>query len=96
LGRTIFVTSPKYGTDNISQARPSWCLGADAVIKVNGVWGQNFPNRSLPFSNLPPHHGKTLVPLGGNELFADGSVQWIAECVDEFVPRTGATVGLDE
>ena len=63
----------------LSQAKASWCLAADAVIKVSGVWGQNTAKeRTLPFSNLPPHHGsRSLVPLGGNEVFADGSARWV-------------------
>src|SRR4051812_22854821 len=49
----------------LSQSKPNWCLAADAIIKVSGVWGKNSKDRSIPWSNLPPHHGKNLVPLGG-------------------------------
>jgi prepilin-type N-terminal cleavage/methylation domain-containing protein len=70
---------PSRSPVKLSQAAPGWCLAADAVIKVNGVWGQNkFTGRPLPFSNLPPHHSsQSLSPLGGNEVFADGSARWI-------------------
>ena len=70
--------SPSRSPVKLTQARPTWCLAADAVIKVDHVWGKTYADRPLPWSNLPPHRGsKDLVPLGGNELFADGSGQWI-------------------
>jgi prepilin-type N-terminal cleavage/methylation domain-containing protein len=69
---------PSRSPVKLTQAKPAWCLAADAVIKVAGVWGKNYPDRPLPWSNLPPHRGsKGLVPAGGNQLFADGSGQWI-------------------
>ena len=68
---------PSRSPVKLTQARPTWCLAADAVIKVGGVWGKNYPDRPVPWSNLPPHRGSRNVPVGGNELFADGSVQWI-------------------
>jgi prepilin-type N-terminal cleavage/methylation domain-containing protein len=69
---------PSRSPVRLSQARPTWCLAADAVIRIDGVWGKNLNDRPLPFSNLPPHrHPKTLLPEGGNELFADGSARWI-------------------
>jgi prepilin-type N-terminal cleavage/methylation domain-containing protein len=64
----------------LSQASPGWCLAADAIIKLRSKWVTN-PNpkdRPLPFSNLPPHHsGRSFTPLGGTEVFADGSARWI-------------------
>jgi len=68
---------PSRSPVKLTQARPTWCLAADAVIKVGGVWGKNYKDRPVPWSNLPPHRGSRNVPVGGNELFADGSVQWI-------------------
>jgi prepilin-type N-terminal cleavage/methylation domain-containing protein len=70
--------TPSRSPVRLTEARPFWCLAADAVIKVGGVWGKNYKDRPLPWSNLPPHHGsKGLVPAGGNELFADGSGRWV-------------------
>jgi len=69
---------PSRSPVKLTAARPTWCLAADAMVKVDGVWGRTYAERPLPWSNLPPHHGsKRLVPEGGNELFADGSVRWI-------------------
>jgi prepilin-type N-terminal cleavage/methylation domain-containing protein len=68
---------PSRSPVRLSQSKPSWCLAADAIIKVSGEWGKNSKERSVPWSNLPPHHGKTLAPLGGNQLATDGSAQWV-------------------
>jgi len=61
----------------LGQAKPHWALAADAVVKVNGAWGGPEPaSAPATFSNLPPHkdHGR---PVGGNEVFVDGSARWI-------------------
>jgi len=69
---------PSRSPVKLTQAKPTWCLAADAVIKVGGAWGKNYADRPVPWSNLPPHRGsKGLVPAGGNQLFADGSGRWI-------------------
>ncbi len=69
---------PSRSPVKLTQARPAWCLAADAMIKVGGVWGKNYADRPIPWSNLPPHRGpKSRVPIGGNELFVDGSARWI-------------------
>ena len=60
----------------LSQARPTWVLAADAVMRINGVWGAVVSGRT-GFNNLPPHHeGRSKTPTGGNELLVDGSVHW--------------------
>ncbi len=62
----------------LSQAKPTWCLAADAVMKC-GEWGAlstYFPGP--PYENMPPHGTTRLAaPPGGNELFVDGSARWI-------------------
>lgn len=72
------VGIPSRSPVRLSQSKPTWCLAADAVIKVAGVWGKTYADRPLPWSNLPPHRGIRRVPTGGNEVFVDGSVLWIA------------------
>lgn len=59
----------------LSTSQPHWVLAADAVIKVEGSWGKN--SRDI-FEGVPPHlNGRTKVPIGGNEVFIDGSATWI-------------------
>jgi hypothetical protein len=65
----------------LSQSQPYWTLAADDVIKNGTAWGApngdgSMYNNAL-FNGLPPHHtSDSLVPQGGNEVFADGSARW--------------------
>jgi hypothetical protein len=63
----------------LGNAKPYWALAADAnALESPGTWGvwdagsvgQGF------WDNIPPHKGGNLLPAGGNEVFADGSVSW--------------------
>jgi prepilin-type N-terminal cleavage/methylation domain-containing protein len=59
----------------LASSQPHWVLAADCVMKINGVWGAD--DRDI-FEGVPPHLGsRSKVPIGGNELFADGSANWI-------------------
>jgi prepilin-type N-terminal cleavage/methylation domain-containing protein len=67
---------PSHSPIKLSTARAFWTLAADAVMKINGAWGTD--DRDI-FSGVPPHKGSaSVLPAGGNQVFADGSVRWIS------------------
>jgi prepilin-type N-terminal cleavage/methylation domain-containing protein len=57
-----------------SLSQPGWVLAADAVMKVDGQWGGG---RDTSFKNMPPHKSAGNLPLGGNQLYMDGSARWV-------------------
>ena len=64
----------------VSLAKASWCLAADSVCKIDGSWGlpQGSARDDIIYSNTPQHVGpNSKVPIGGNEVFIDGSARWI-------------------
>lgn len=62
----------------LTKSKPTWAMAADANVEVDTGWdGQTATDPDL-YVNLPPHPGgRSKFPAGGNELFCDGSVQWI-------------------
>jgi prepilin-type N-terminal cleavage/methylation domain-containing protein len=64
----------------LGNAKPYWCLAADAVFRGANGYGQPVQNdQGNPqcYVNLPPHvSGSAGAPAGGNEVFCDGSAQW--------------------
>lgn len=58
-------------------AKSYWMLCADVVAQPDGVhW--YWPMDASGWSELPAHKdGDALIPAGGNEVFADGSAQWV-------------------
>jgi prepilin-type N-terminal cleavage/methylation domain-containing protein len=59
-----------------SLAQPDWVLAADALMKIDRQWGGG---RDTAFKNMPQHQagGGNRPPVGGNQLFMDGSARWI-------------------
>ncbi len=68
-------TFPSRSPIKISTSRPTWCLAADAVIKIDRQWGGG---RDTAYKDAPPHRTPgSPLPEGGNEVFIDGSGRWI-------------------
>jgi prepilin-type N-terminal cleavage/methylation domain-containing protein len=59
----------------LATSKPFWVLAADTTIKIDGAWGGG---RDTAYKDAPQHRSPTsMVPVGGNEVFADGSAKWI-------------------
>ena len=66
---------PSRSPVKLGQAKPGWCLAADATMKIDGVWGGG---RDTAYAGMPQHGSrKGGPPEGGNEVFCDGSARWI-------------------
>jgi len=61
-----------------ASAKPGWMLAADLVVQLNGsAWTDPAAATYSGTYNLPAHKkGSASTPAGGNEVFADDSVQW--------------------
>ncbi len=72
--------TPSLSPVKLGNAKPWWALAADAIVKVDTGWG-GVPSNGYDaenYVNIPPHkNGGSQVPAGGNEVFCDGSAQWI-------------------
>jgi prepilin-type N-terminal cleavage/methylation domain-containing protein len=68
-------TGPSRSPIKTSTSRPNWVLAVDCVMKINNVWGG--VDRDEAYANMPQHLGaRGKVPVGGNQLYIDGSAQW--------------------
>jgi type II secretory pathway pseudopilin PulG len=71
-------TFPSLSPVKLAVARAHWVLAADPIVETEGGWGGTTATNPELYLNLPPHRdGSSLFPSGGNEVFADGSAQWI-------------------
>lgn len=70
---------PSHSPIKLSQSKPYWMLAADLVAQPDGInWYLPGDGTQSGWYDLPAHHtADTMVPQGGNEVFCDGSVQWI-------------------
>src|SRR5437773_9930941 len=72
-------TFPSRRPVKLGASKPTWVLAADTVMKIEGRWANN-PDRTrrYTYENMPQHKaGRGRFPAGGNEVFVDGSAQWI-------------------
>jgi prepilin-type N-terminal cleavage/methylation domain-containing protein len=93
------ATAGKTGTSaspiKSANSKPGWMLAADMVVQFNGAsW--TTPAGTATYDgkyDLPAHKkGSASLPAGGNELFADGSVQWFnASKMVNLYSASGAT-----
>ena len=74
-------TFKSYSPINMNNAKPGWCMAADAIMKINGSWGgvdTTGGSSRETYMNMPPHkQARSTLPVGGNEAFCDGSARWI-------------------
>jgi len=74
---TIGYDGPSRSPVKTSLSKPHWVLAADATVKVLNVWGG--VDRDVAYANIPPHKNPRSgkLPAGGNQLYIDGSVEWV-------------------
>ncbi|HTB83152.1 MAG TPA: hypothetical protein VK742_05810 [Candidatus Sulfotelmatobacter sp.] len=69
---------PSRSPVKLSQSKPYWMLAADMVAQPDGINWSLSTDEPNGWSDLPAHHtADSMLPTGGNEVFCDGSVQWI-------------------
>jgi prepilin-type N-terminal cleavage/methylation domain-containing protein len=67
---------PSRSPSKISLSKPTWVLAADCVMKINNLWGG--VDRDVAYKNMPQHlGGRGKLPVGGNQVFIDGSARWV-------------------
>ena len=59
----------------LHNSEPDWVLAADTTAKIDEEWGGG---RSTAYGDMPSHKlGNTLYPEGSNQVYVDGSVEWV-------------------
>jgi prepilin-type N-terminal cleavage/methylation domain-containing protein/prepilin-type processing-associated H-X9-DG protein len=72
---------PAFSPVKLATSKPNWVLAADSNARFtdkpeNNGWGWDGYTPGEPVRVPHPKQGRP-TPLGGNQLFADGSVRWI-------------------
>ncbi|MBW8865223.1 MAG: prepilin-type N-terminal cleavage/methylation domain-containing protein [Verrucomicrobia bacterium] len=75
LGSTFTAASPVKTT----LSKPYWMLASDVILHRDGIGWASQAGEDPPsgYSNLPAHKTKGGLPVGGNEVFIDGSSRWV-------------------
>ena len=72
--------TPSFSPVKLGNSKPWWCLAADTTFNDGIGWG-DVPSTTSSvqiYQSLPAHRkGGSPRPPGGNEVFCDGSAQWI-------------------
>jgi prepilin-type N-terminal cleavage/methylation domain-containing protein len=98
-GITTWSSSPSGSSRSpikMSQAKPYWTLAGDTLLKIGSHWAGQMVSPGDPwyfeYSNIPSHRTTDAsIPQGGNQVFCDGSVQWIdLEKMYRFISYPGA------
>ncbi len=59
----------------LDQSQPDWALVGDATMKIDFQWGGG---RESAFKGMPSHQSREDgSPVGGNNVYADGSGRWV-------------------
>jgi hypothetical protein len=71
--------TPSLSPVKLGKSKPWWCLAADVTFNDGIAWGDVPSGSSVEiYQSLPAHRkGSSARPPGGNEVFCDGSAQWI-------------------
>jgi prepilin-type N-terminal cleavage/methylation domain-containing protein len=75
---TASPTGTSYSPVKLSKSKNWWALGADTIMKVGNQWAGTASvgtGYEFEYASIPPHL-KSGNAAGGNEVFADGSVNW--------------------
>ena len=84
--------TPSLSPVKLGKSKPFWCLAADVTFNDGAGWGDNPGGSVQLYMSLPAHRkGASLRPPGGNEVFTDGSAQWIK--IDQMRMLTTWAVG---
>lgn len=88
---------PSRSPVKLANSKGVWTLAADAVMKIEGSWGGGATGpRGWIYANMPQHRGpRSMVPVGGNQVFVDGSARWI-KFEDMYYLHTWNTDGTRE
>jgi prepilin-type N-terminal cleavage/methylation domain-containing protein len=86
-----------YSPIKLSTSKPSWVLGADAILKINGQWSSAVASKpgntayEFEYGNVPPHVTGGGRAAGANEVMADASAQWYSA----YLGKTGNMWGFN-